>query len=272
MARSATSLLLRRFLRHPIPSPSPLLSHRRPLFYSSLSAPQSSSLVWSRAVSQALEKPQSLTSLRFASANAKPKLSADDNISKVLYSEIDCAERECVDGEDLDLPKGFPFEIVDNPGDQSITLKREFAGEKIQVNVFMELDDMGDMNEDDEDDGNDDDDHEDGNSPMPKISLIALIDKGEGPSLEFCCDLAADGLHIENMLLKRDDSSSEEGNAYEGPEFSDLDENLQKAFYKYLEERGISPSLREFLHEYMTQKEDREYLNWLKNMKSFIEK
>lgn len=126
----------------------------------------------------------------------------------------------CFSLQDLDLPKGFPFEIVDNPGDQSITLKREFAGEKIQVNVFMELDDMGDMNEDDEDDGNDDDDHEDGNSPMPKISLIALIDKGEGPSLEFCCDLAADGLHIENMLLKRDDSSSEEGNAYEGPEFS----------------------------------------------------
>ncbi|KAH7689370.1 Mitochondrial glycoprotein [Dioscorea alata] len=265
MARSASSLLLRRFLRHPIPSPSPLLSHHRPLFYSSL--------VRSRAVSQVLERPQFLTSLRFASANAKPKLSADDNISKVLYSEIDCAERECVDREDSDLPKDFPFEIVDNPGDQSITLKREFAGEKIQVNVFMELDDMGDMNEDDEDDGNDDDDdHEDGGSPMPKISLIALIDKGEGPSLEFCCDLAADGLHIESMLLKRDDSSSEEGNAYEGPEFSDLDENLQKAFYKYLEERGISPSLREFLHEYMTQKEDREYLNWLKNMKSFIEK
>lgn len=223
-------------------------------------------------MSKSLERLQFLTSLRFASAKAKPKLSADENISRVLDSEIDCAERECVDRQDLDLPNDFPFEVVDNAGDQSITLKREFAGEKVQVNVFMQLDDIGDMNEDDEDDGGDDDDRDDGGSPMPKISLITLIDKGEGPSLEFCCDLAADGLHIESMLLKRDDGSSEEGNAYEGPEFSDLDENLQKAFCKYLEERGISPSLREFLHEYMIQKDDREYLNWLKNMKSFIEK
>ncbi|KAJ0987127.1 hypothetical protein J5N97_005483 [Dioscorea zingiberensis] len=268
MVRSTTALLLRRILRHSVSNPPTLLRHHHPLFYSSLAASQPSSFVRSRAVSQALERPHSLSSLRFASAKAKPKLSAEENLSKVLDSEIDCAQQESVVQQD-ELPDGFPFQVVDNPGDQAITLVRKFAGEGIQVSVFMELDDVDDMNEEDEDDG--DDDREDGGSSMPKISLIAKIDKGEGRSLEFCCELAADRLHIESMLMKRDDGSSDEGNAYEGPEFSDLDENLQKAFYKYLEERGITSSLHGYLHDYMIQKEDREYLTWLKNIKNFID-
>ncbi|KAK9120847.1 hypothetical protein Syun_018464 [Stephania yunnanensis] len=51
-----------------------------------------------------------------------------------------------------------------------------------------------------------------------------------------------------------------------------LDENLQRAFHKYLEIRGIKPSTTNFLHEYMINKDSREYLVWLKNLKKFIEK
>lgn len=50
----------------------------------------------------------------------------------------------------------------------------------------------------------------------------------------------------------------------------DLDENLQKAFHKYLEIRGIKPSTTNFLHEYMINKDSKEYLMWLKNVKAFI--
>ena len=52
---------------------------------------------------------------------------------------------------------------------------------------------------------------------------------------------------------------------------SDLDENLQKAFHKYLEIRGIKPSTTNYLHEYMINKDSREYLRWLKNLKEFVE-
>nr|GEY26597.1 mitochondrial glycoprotein [Tanacetum cinerariifolium] len=51
----------------------------------------------------------------------------------------------------------------------------------------------------------------------------------------------------------------------------ELDENLQKAFHKYLEIRGIKPSATNFLHEYMVNKEHKEYTNWLKNLKKFVE-
>ncbi|XP_042386643.1 uncharacterized protein At2g39795, mitochondrial-like [Zingiber officinale] len=94
-----------------------------------------------------------------------------------------------------EIPGGFPFEIQDEKGMNTVTLKRNYHGER-------------------------------------KLSWLA----------------------------------------YEGPDFSDLDENLQKSFHKYLEIRGISPLTTNFLHEYMINKDSREYLLWLKNLKQFIQK
>jgi complement component 1 Q subcomponent-binding protein len=51
---------------------------------------------------------------------------------------------------------------------------------------------------------------------------------------------------------------------------SDLDENLQRAFHKYLELRGISPMTTNFLHEYMINKDSREYLLWLRKLKDYF--
>lgn len=47
---------------------------------------------------------------------------------------------------------------------------------------------------------------------------------------------------------------------------------MQAALRRYLEARGIKRSMYDFLHEYMINKDEREYLTWLKNMKEFIEK
>lgn len=59
--------------------------------------------------------------------------------------------------------------------------------------------------------------------------------------------------------------------SYDSFFLSDLDENLQKAFHKYLEVRGVKPSTTNFLLEYMINKDNKEYFQWLKNLKNFIE-
>lgn len=59
-------------------------------------------------------------------------------------------------------------------------------------------------------------------------------------------------------------------NLFFSPCVRDLDEDLQKAFYKYLEVRGIKSSLTNSLQQYMVGKDNREYLRWLKNMKEFV--
>lgn len=261
MSSSIASSLLRRTLR--LSRSSSLCRHRQPLFYSSLASSPGSHRI-RRAIPQSLREPSSLLSFRFASSKA----SAVANLKQVLDSEIDCVRQSDPHELEIELPEGFPFEIVDNPGDQAVVLKRELAGENIQVTVLMNLDVEGDFKENDED-GSEDDNNE--SSFQPTISLVVSIEKGEGPFLEFCCNLRDDGLQIESMVMKKRDAVDDQG-AYQGPEFSDLDEKLQKAFHKYLEVRGIKGSLFGFLHEYMINKDEKEYLVWLKNMKEFIEK
>ena len=55
------------------------------------------------------------------------------------------------------------------------------------------------------------------------------------------------------------------------PFLRDLEKNVQKSFRKYLEIRGIKPSITNFLSDYLHNKDDRECLKWLENLKKFVE-
>ena len=63
-------------------------------------------------------------------------------------------------------------------------------------------------------------------------------------------------------------NTADEANAarlYTGPPYTQLDDDLQVLFEKYLDERGINTTLALFVTEYIDYKEMREYLNWLKS-------
>ncbi|XP_059666318.1 uncharacterized protein At2g39795, mitochondrial-like [Cornus florida] len=188
---------------------------------------------------------------------------SDDSLVRVIESEIKCAEESEESNSVEETPEGFPFKIEDNPGQQTISLSREYQGELIKVEVHMP-----DLVTGENDDGNDDDDDEKAN--QSSIPLVVTVAKAGGPCLEFNCTAYPDEISIDSMSVK-DPENSDDQIAYEGPDFSDLDENLQKAFHKYLEIRGIKPSTTNFLHEYMINKDSREYVMWLKNVKKFVQ-
>ncbi len=52
--------------------------------------------------------------------------------------------------------------------------------------------------------------------------------------------------------------------------FSELDPRLQEAFSDYLEERGVNADLGRFAMEFSEDKEQREYMNWLKAVQNFL--
>ena len=58
---------------------------------------------------------------------------------------------------------------------------------------------------------------------------------------------------------------------YVGPPFGNLDEDLQVLLERYLDERGINGTLAVFVPDYIDVKEQKEYLQWLENVKSFVE-
>ncbi|XWS56622.1 hypothetical protein CRYUN_Cryun09bG0102100 [Craigia yunnanensis] len=203
--------------------------------------------------------------LHFSTAVDSKKASSDESLVRVLESEIQCAEESDDYDRVEDTPSEFPFEIEDTPGLQTVTLRREYDGELIKVDVHMP-----DLVTGDEQDEGEDDDGDDYEKPSKSsIPLVVTVSKKGGPSLEFNCTAFPDEVAIDSLTVRNPDSEDEL--AYEGPDFHDLDENLQKAFHKYLEIRGIKPSTTNYLHEYMINKDSREYLRWLKNLKKFIE-
>ncbi|KAL9602963.1 MAG: hypothetical protein Q9219_001488 [cf. Caloplaca sp. 3 TL-2023] len=60
-------------------------------------------------------------------------------------------------------------------------------------------------------------------------------------------------------------------NLYPGPPFANLDEDLQVLLERYLDERGVNTALALWVPEYIDWKEQKEYLNWLSNVKSFVD-
>lgn len=112
-----------------------------------------------------------------------------------------------------EAPEGFPFKIEDHPGQQTVTLTREYQGESIDVEVHMPDLVTGDEDEND----NDDDDRERAN--QSQIPLVVRVSKKNGPSLEFGCTAFADEIAIETLSIK-DPNASEDQIAYEGPDFS----------------------------------------------------
>lgn len=201
------------------------------------------------------------SALRYSTATAKAS-SSDEKLLRILESEIDCAEEP---EEAADVPADFPFKIEDVPGEQIVKLTRQYEGEAIEVEVYMPDLDAGDGGEYDDDKSDGDSE----NSQPPVLTLVVKVSKDFGPSLEFSCSATTDEVQIDGLSMKNPESS--DGLAYDGPDFGDLDENLQKAFHKYLNVRGITPVTVSFLHEYMINKDSREYKMWLQNLRKFVE-
>lgn len=195
------------------------------------------------------------------------KTPADDTLLRVLNSEIDCAlEDNDSLSANLEFPGDFPFEVEDNPGERTIQLKRQFEDETITVQV--DIPNVAPQQSEDEAGPEKIENENDSESSIP---LVVTVFKGNGVCMEFGVTAFPDEVVIDSLSIKNPDES-EDQLVYEGPEFTDLDENLQKAFLKYLEIRGITPNTTNFLQEYMFNKDNKEYLGWLKKLKSFIEK
>ncbi|XP_057523078.1 uncharacterized protein At2g39795, mitochondrial-like [Amaranthus tricolor] len=201
---------------------------------------------------------------------ASSDCSSDKKLLEVLQSEISVVEESEDHDKTVDTPSDFPFKIEDNVGEQTVTLTREHDGETITVVVSMPSLVTGEGEEDNDNEDNDNENDDNGNSRNElTVPLLVTVAKKNGLSLIFNCVAYPDEISIISLALKNHET--EERIAYEGPEFMDVDENLQKAFNKYLEIRGIKPSTTNFLYQYLFDKDNKEYFRWLKVVKKFVE-
>ncbi|KAH0889068.1 hypothetical protein HID58_051497 [Brassica napus] len=94
-------------------------------------------------------------------------------------------------------------------------------------------------------------------------TILVLIDRPKFGVKAFADEIVIDSVAVQQ---RRESKWS-----YQGPDIDDLDENLHKAFNKFLEIRGINPTITDFLADYLANKDKREHLRWLKDVKSFVD-
>ncbi|KAL6721226.1 Mitochondrial acidic protein mam33 [Lecanora helva] len=125
-------------------------------------------------------------------------------------------------------------------------------------------------------------DNEDGENAEPSFPArvnVVIEKKGQG-SMQVETTAQDGEIVIDNVYYYKEGGLADAKTAeaawkrkhlYEGPPFGNLDEDLQVLLERYLDERGVNTALALWVPEYIDFKEQREYLNWLSNVKAFVD-
>ncbi len=126
--------------------------------------------------------------------------------------------------------------------------------------------DSGNMYDDGEDaeapEGGEDEEQEDGVA-VPFVAEIKL----ENSTLTFRCT-ATEVVEIDGVELLADGADVD--NLYGGPQFDELDPELQDAFHDYLAAAGVDDTLAGFISMYADYKEQQEYVKWLTDVEALV--
>jgi complement component 1 Q subcomponent-binding protein len=207
-------------------------------------------------------------------------------ISEEIQFEIENNAEESTPQFITEFLQNNSFKIEDHPGVAEVVLTRTFGNEKIRVAFSVDISQSESFEDpfEEEDAENaeepaTDEDEADEESSYP-VHAVVIIEKSGKGALSIDITSQDGAFMINNVLFYKDgklatDKSSEADtkrqSLYLGPEFSQLDENLQVQLERYLEERGINTALALFIPYYSEYKEQKEYTRWLSNVKNFVE-
>lgn len=178
------------------------------------------------------------------------------SLSKVLQEELKYEQDRYQKPAEIGAGPPAPFVLEESPNDTLLTLKRSINGEEVAINLTVN--NQTEQGFEDEEGEN-----------LSRVSFNVSVSKGD-QSLVFECSSSGEDLVIEHVSSEPK-SGIESDSVFTGPVFHELDERLQTEFVKYLETRGINSELGEYLRHLIFDKEQREYMLWLKKVKEFVE-
>ncbi|XP_010523786.1 PREDICTED: uncharacterized protein LOC104802057 [Tarenaya hassleriana] len=189
------------------------------------------------------------------------KVLEDFNLLKVLQSEIS-HEVSNPRFQDVETGQLGGFKVDwDSPDSQDVVLRRKCdTGEEIVISALL----WGDPSV--------------AVYPVfPRQALVKVFIKKPGLSstLQFDCRVSQTGssssdFTINSASFLRSLSSARSSSAYNGPLFSTLDIKLELALKQYLESRGISEGLTNFIVYHLHKKEQDQYVVWLRRLESTV--
>jgi hypothetical protein len=184
---------------------------------------------------------------------------AASSLADVLRNEIDYEKQNYSQPEELAGGPPSPFTLTETRGDTLMSLSRQF-GSNETINIDVMVNDQPEEEPFETEEGVLDVD--------VGVLFTAQVVKGE-QSLVFECK--SDGSYLSIMHVAVEPANGEmEDSAYTGPVFEELDDELQRQFQLYLEQRGVGPELGGYLLRLVHDKEEREYQYWLEKTAAFL--
>ena len=201
---------------------------------------------------------------------------AAQKLTKALEKELQYEKENYATPEDsatfLD-ESGFDF--YEDPNGINCYLRKEVDGRKIEVQ-FMARQPPAEGEEQEE--GQEHDPNMDlyDDSNMCDFSVFVYRDGSEN-GLIYECSTNETEISINNVMFTSEITNMRNRtrfersfNYYNGPEFSSLDERLQAGLNEFLQGHGVDEHLAAFVEVMSIDKDNRLYMQWLEDMKNFV--
>jgi len=188
---------------------------------------------------------------------------ATDKIVKTLRAEIKHEDENPEEDKKIKaFLKNSSWKLVEADGDVNMMLERESGNRTVQIE--WQLTSPFDPSADE------------GEEPQMESTdfSVTVQAKDQSEGISFYCSTQAGEDHRFIIGNVRSFTSAEEKDnvsSYNGPEFEDLEQKLQEGLDEYLAEVGVDGSVCDFIDAMAVDKEQREYLRWLKNILKFME-
>lgn len=207
----------------------------------------------------------------------------DNSLAAVVDRELKYEEQDkqsSTNLEEIAASLGVDWEVVDEAGMARFALKRTLGAQQIRVDV-----DCSPVPVHGDDEWNEEEQAEEAEEEQPEEPevqdgfrmLISISDPAKGQVMQVGT-FVTDHLQVEKVALYQAGKEpspdaifggSDEVPSYAGPNFEELDSNLQDAFYEYLRQRGVDDDFSAKVADYCTSKEQVEYVNWLQAISNF---
>jgi len=185
-------------------------------------------------------------------------------VSETLKGEIKHEEEQYEQAKEIaQFLKGSQFKLVDTDGDVNMMLERTVGSRLVRVEWQLTSPfPPGEEGENEE-------------PPTEATDFsVTVEDTSSGAGVSFYCSTQTGEDHRYVIGNVKSFTSVEERDlpsGYNGPEFEDLDDKVQEALDEYLAEVGLSNELCDLMDAMALDKEQREYIQWLKKTQKFLE-
>jgi len=190
---------------------------------------------------------------------------AAGKVAQTLQAELKHEEEQYEQPKEItSFLKHSDFKFIDEDADVNMALERSVGDKVARIEWQLTSPYAPDADMEGEDDGS-----------QEATDFVITVENKEGTAgISFYCSTQGGEDHRYVIGHVKNYCSAEEKesmSSYNGPDFEDIDDKLQEAFDEYLAEVGMNNEVCDFIDAMALDKEQREYVRWLRITKEFLD-